>query len=57
MRKKVLSEKKKKSVNLSINTEVIDLLDKYIIENNIFNKSKFIEEILIRELKNKNIEL
>jgi metal-responsive CopG/Arc/MetJ family transcriptional regulator len=51
MRKKILDEEKKKSINLTINPQLNELLDKYIKEKGI-NKSKFIEQLLEDKLKN-----
>jgi metal-responsive CopG/Arc/MetJ family transcriptional regulator len=53
MRKKIPLEEKKKSTSVKINSELIELFDKYVDKNNIKNKSKFIEELITNELKNK----
>lgn len=53
MRKKLPIEEKKKSTSVKINADLVDLLDKYVEINEIKNKSKFIEELIIKELKNK----
>jgi len=50
MRKKIPKEEKKKSVNLTINPYLYDILDKQSKENGI-NKSKFIEQLLEDKLK------
>ena len=53
MRNKIPKEEKKKSTSVKINSDVVDLFDKYVEEQGIKNKSKFIEDIIISELKNK----
>jgi len=54
MRKKILESEKKKSVTLSINPHINELLDKHLKEIGL-NKSKFIETLLEEKLnKNKN---
>jgi hypothetical protein len=50
MRKKIPDEEKKKSITLSINTYINDILEKHIKENGL-NKSKFIETLLEKKLK------
>jgi predicted DNA binding CopG/RHH family protein len=50
MRKKVPEEEKKKSITLTINPHINELLEKHLKEKGI-NKSKFIETILEKELK------
>ena len=53
MRKKILDEEKKKSINLTINPHINELLDKHLKEIGL-NKSKFIEQLLEDKLKNNN---
>jgi predicted DNA binding CopG/RHH family protein len=50
MRKKIPDADKKKSINLTINTQLNDILEKHIKENGL-NKSKFIETLLEKKLK------
>lgn len=50
MRKKIPDEEKKKSITLSINTYINDILEK-LIEDNKLNKSKLIETLLEKKLK------
>jgi len=50
MRKKLPEYEKKKSINLSINKQLNEILDKHIEEIGI-NKSKFIEQLLEEKLK------
>ncbi len=53
MRKKMTVEEKKKSINLTINSTINDLLDKHLKEIGL-NKSEFIENLLKDKLKNNN---
>jgi len=52
MQKKKSIEEKKKSITIKIDSELFELLNDFIEEKNIKNKSKFIEELIIRELSN-----
>ena len=51
MRKKILYSEKKKKVSASINPEIYNLMIQYMKDNDINNKSKFINDILKKELK------
>jgi len=51
MRKKIPEEEKKKSITVTINPYLNDILNKHLEENDI-NKSKFIETLLEEKLKN-----
>lgn len=52
MRKKMLEEEKKKSINLTIEPQLNELLDKHLKKIGL-NKSKFIETLLEEKLKTK----
>lgn len=54
MRKKLLDSEKKKSITLTLNPHINDILDKHLKEIGL-NKSEFIENLLINKLKNNNI--
>jgi len=45
--------KKKKSISLSINIELDELLDKICVEKNV-NKSKYIEHLIEKEMIKEN---
>ncbi len=51
----MLKENKKKSINLTINPYLNELLDKHLKENGLKSKSKFIEQLLEDKLKNNNL--
>ena len=53
MRNKIPETEKKKSLTLSINPHLNELLDKHLIEIGL-NKSKFIETLLKEKLKINN---
>lgn len=50
MRKKIPKEQKKQSVTFTINPKLNELLNKHLEEKGI-SKSKFIEELLEKKLK------
>lgn len=57
MSKKSLPEEQKKvKYNLSISRKVDKLLIKYFEKNNIYNKSKFIEELIEKEILKRNLK-
>jgi metal-responsive CopG/Arc/MetJ family transcriptional regulator len=53
MRKKIPDEEKKKSITLTLNPYINELLDKHLKEIGL-NKSEFIENLLRDKLKNNN---
>lgn len=58
MRKKISDDKKRVNANITIDKDLYYILEEYLKENNISNKSKYIEN-LIRidfEKKGKKIE-
>jgi metal-responsive CopG/Arc/MetJ family transcriptional regulator len=55
MKKKYPEHKKKSKITMTIDKNIAKLLELYMLENDIFNKSEFIEK-LIREELAKNIE-
>jgi len=52
MRKKMKEEEKKKSITLTINPHLNELLEKHLEEKGV-NKSKFIENLLEEKLSSK----
>ena len=53
MRKKIPEEEKKTTVSVSMHPKLLELLEKYSIENNT-NKSKVIDELLKNMQNNSN---
>ena len=54
-RKTKSKELRKVKVGFSITFEINKHLDKYLNDNYIFNKSNYIESLIIRDLKEKEI--
>lgn len=48
MRKKIADDKKRTNARITIDSELFQILEEYLSENNISNRSKYIEK-LIRE--------
>lgn len=55
MRKKISKDKKKVDARVSIDTELFNLLDEYLEENNISNRSKYIEKLIREDFERKDI--
>ena len=53
MRKKIPEDKKKKSITVTLNPYINDILEKHLNEIGL-NKSEFIENLLKDKLKNNN---
>lgn len=51
-RKKLKEEDKKSRITLNINEDLLDKIDK-IVDDKKYNRSKFIEELLIEYIKTK----
>jgi len=58
MRKKLTEDKKKKDINISLDKELFSILEEYLVENDISNRSKYIEKLIREdfEKRGKNIE-
>lgn len=58
MRKIKSDDKKKVDLGVTVDIELVQLLKEYLIENNIFNRSKYIENLIREDFqrKGKNIE-
>lgn len=54
MARKKLSEKdKKKEFSISVNEELYELMEQYMIDNNIKNRSRYIEKLVREDMKNR----
>jgi len=51
-RQKLPEKDKRKEFSITINEELNEILEKYMIEKNISNKSKYIEKLVTEDLKN-----
>ena len=58
MRKKLTEDKKKKDINISLDKDLFDILQEYLVDNDISNRSKYIEKLIREdfEKRGKNIE-
>lgn len=58
MRKKIPDDKKKVNANITIDKDLLIIMEEYLEENNISNKSKYIENLIREDFqkKGKNIE-
>lgn len=58
MRKKVSEDKKKIDIGVTIDTELFNILNEYLEENNISNRSKYVENLIREDFdkKGKKIE-
>jgi len=58
MRKMIPDNKKRINANITIDNELFQLLEEYLTENNISNRSKYIEKLIREdfERKGKKIE-
>ena len=58
MRSKLPEDKKRVNANITIDKELFSIMEDYLEENNISNKSKYIENLIREdfERKGKNIE-
>lgn len=51
MRNKIPDEKKKEKMTLTIDENIVEIFEKYLEDNNIKNKSKYIESLIRRDMK------
>jgi hypothetical protein len=57
MRQKIPENKKRVKLNTTIDPEISKMLCEYLVENEIYNKSKYIEELIKQDLiKNNKIK-
>ena len=58
MRTKIPDDKKKVDLGVTIDTQLFQILDEYLLDNNISNRSKYIEKLIREdfERRGKNIE-
>lgn len=54
-RKSVSNSKKKVKVGYSISSEINDILNVYLSDNYIYNKSNYIESLIIKDLKERDV--
>jgi metal-responsive CopG/Arc/MetJ family transcriptional regulator len=51
MRHKIPDEKKKEKMTLTIDEKVVELFEKYLDDNQISNKSKYIENLIKNDME------
>jgi metal-responsive CopG/Arc/MetJ family transcriptional regulator len=51
MRHKIPDDKKKEKMTITIDNEIVSLFENYLEENNITNRSKYIERLIIRDME------
>lgn len=58
MRNKIPEDKKRVNANITIDSELFKILEEYLLDNNISNRSKYIEKLIREdfERKGKTIE-
>ena len=58
MRKKISDDKKRTNARITIDTQLFQILDEYLLKNNISNRSKYIENLIRNdfEKRGKTIE-
>lgn len=58
MRHKIPDDMKKEKMTLTIDEKIVDLFNKYLEDNDISNKSKYIENLIRKDMeeKGKNID-
>lgn len=57
MRHKIPDDMKKEKMTLTIDQKVYELFDKYLEDNDITNKSKYIESLIKKDMENKGKEI
>lgn len=51
MRKKLPEEKHRKSFSITVDETLLELFDKYVKEKNIRNKSRYIENLIRKDME------
>jgi hypothetical protein len=57
MRYKIPDDKKKGKMTVTVDNNLIKLMEKYLDENNIKNISKYVESLVRKDLEQKGIEI
>jgi len=52
-RHKIQEDDKKKKFSISLNEKLNDILEKYMTKNGVTNKSKYIENLVKKDLENR----
>lgn len=57
MRYKIPDDRKKAKMTVTVDNNLIKLMEKYLDENNIKNISKYVESLVRKDLEQKGIEI
>jgi metal-responsive CopG/Arc/MetJ family transcriptional regulator len=57
MRNKIPDEKKKEKMTLTIDENIVEILDKYLKDNDIKNKSKYIESLIRKDMQSRGKDI
>ena len=57
MRHKIPDEMKKEKMTLTVDEKLAELFDKYLEDNEITNKSKYIENLIRKDMEEKGKEI
>ena len=57
MRHKIPDSKKKKKSSITIDSDLLDIFDKHIENQNITNVSKYIENLIRKDMENKGKDI
>ena len=57
MRKKIPDDKKRKSLTLTIDEDLLTLFDEYTIDKKIKNKSRYIESLIRKDMESRGEDI
>ena len=57
MRKKIPDDKKRKSLTLTIDEDLLNLFDEYTIDKKIKNKSRYIESLIRKDMESRGEDI
>ncbi len=57
MRHKIPDDMKKEKMTLTIDEKVVEIFDKYLEDNEITNKSKYIENLIRKDMEDRGKEI
>jgi metal-responsive CopG/Arc/MetJ family transcriptional regulator len=57
MRKKIPEDKKRKSLTLTIDEDLLNLFDEYSNDKNIKNKSRYIESLIRKDMESRGEDI
>ena len=57
MRKKIPVEKHRRSFSITLNQELLDIFNRYVEEKNIKNKSRYIENLICKDMEKRGEDI